>query len=127
MKTLLLLRRAERALEEEFSGDGLGASERLLLVRLLREDALPSELAEDLVLSRGRLSHILAVLEKKGYVSLSALERDRRSKRVSLTSDGRSLALRAESSLKQLETSLKNKLGPAEVMLLRQMLQAVSK
>jgi len=127
VKTVLLLRRALRALEDDLVKDSLGASERLLLVRLLDGDALPSELASDLVLSRGRLSHIVSLLEKKGYITLAPLERDRRSKKVSLTPDGRPLALRAKANLQRIETALDNDLGSAELMLLRQMLRTISK
>ena len=127
MKTVLLLRRALRSLDETLEGDGLGASERLLLVRLLQEgDALPSELATDLSLSRGRLSHILRRLEKKNLVSVEDLERDRRSKKISLSPDGRPLAQAAEAALRQIELQIEQDLGPAEKMLLQQMLLRIA-
>lgn len=128
MKTILELRKALRSLDETLEEDGLGASERLLLVCLLQNgDSLPSELAKDLALSRGRLSHILRRLEKKNLVVVSELERDRRSKKISLSPDGRPLAKRAEAALRQMELEIERDLGSAEKMLLQQMLGRISR
>lgn len=121
------IRAALRRLEDDLLEGDVSASETLLLALLHEQGgSLPSELAEELALSRGRLSHLLRRLEGRGWIHFTELERDRRAKRIELSPDGRGEGERAAIRLRLLESRVRRELGGAEEGLLRQMLRAIS-
>lgn len=126
--TAIEIRAALRSLEEHLQEGSSSASETLLLAYLYeKKEALPSELADELSLSRGRLSHLLRRLESKGLVRTVELERDRRSKRIELAPDGRLAGESAQKRVRDLEVLLRQKIGKAEESLLQQMLGDLGK
>lgn len=82
---------------------GLHASDGRVLAAMLQEEFVtPSEVAERLGIGNSRVTPLIDRLLKKGLVTRTEGEHDRRTKRVGLTAEGRAIA----SSLREFEVNL---------------------
>ncbi|MBX3202868.1 MAG: winged helix-turn-helix transcriptional regulator [Labilithrix sp.] len=118
----LNLRRASRVVTQVFDGYfdevGLKATQFTVLAALAWYDKNPpaiGTLAEVLVLEQSSLSRNLAVLERLGYIRLTAGEADRRERIVSLTRGGRGALARGYPVWKKAQAALGSLLEAGEL------------
>ncbi len=92
-RLMLIAKHLARAREAGFADDDLGRASFKVLLALRRlgppYTARPSELADQLGLSRGALSARLSPLEDDGYITRTTDPHDRRVVHVTLTQEGR--------------------------------------
>src|SRR5262249_54609404 len=89
-------RRGTRLYDEALAPAGLTTNQFSILSRLNRVGPCTiQELAQLLVMDRSTLGHLLRPLEKRCFVELEVSEKDRRSRRVALTSAGKTAAAQA--------------------------------
>ena len=102
-------------------------STETLVMALLesRGTRTPTDLAGLTGLSRGRITHLVTALIKRGYVTKQPDHVDRRRFKVSLTADGKAAGAAAAVRVNQLESSLIQKLGAAGVDMLAQQLSVL--
>ena len=121
MRTALLLFRAvdlgHRRVEAAVADHGLSAGEFDVLASLLLapdHTSKPSDLARDGMLSPAGMTHRLDLLEHDGHVERTPDPTDRRSTRITLTSDGRDLVIKAAQAHVVAEAELLAPLGEAD-------------
>ena len=114
----IVLARAHRALagfvEQSVAALGLGLSEFMILEALLHKGPLTiSVIGEKVLLTNASMTAAVDRLEERGFVTRQSSEKDRRSKIVSLTKDGRAfitdLYARHVKDIEAVTTSLSQK------------------
>ncbi|MEL6289794.1 MAG: MarR family winged helix-turn-helix transcriptional regulator [Pseudomonadota bacterium] len=92
--------------------DGLHVSHFAVLNHLVRlgDEKTPLALAEAFQVTKGTMTHTLATLSKRGFITLRPHATDGRSKIVLLTDEGRAFQVRAMESLSPAMAALDGKL-----------------
>lgn len=86
----------------------LSAAQFGILTRLLTQgEQTPSQLADDLALTRPTMTHALARLETAGYVAVAQDEVDRRRKRLTITDEGRAAYAKGEAAISPMLNALR--------------------
>src|SRR6516165_873939 len=89
-------RRVTRLYDEALAPVGLSTNQFSILSRLNRVGpSTIQDLARLLVMDRSTLGHLLRPLEKRGLVTLSASDKDRRSRVIVLTQAGKAAVAKA--------------------------------
>lgn len=108
-------------------GEDLVHGQTLILYLLIEKgDATPSRLAEEMNLSRGRMSHLLDDMEGDDLLTRKPDPEDGRGYLVQLTPKGRGQAKRARDLVVGLEAALLESLGQAGCAMLLEQLGRVA-
>ncbi|MGO4331690.1 MarR family winged helix-turn-helix transcriptional regulator [Cupriavidus sp. 2TAF22] len=125
------LRRAARRLgqlyDDVLAPSGLRATQHALLSQIDRADRPTMRaLADALVMDLSALGHTLKPLARDGYVELVPDENDRRSRRVSLTTSGKSKLKESRALWSEAQARFEASLGQAEASALRGVLNRIA-
>jgi DNA-binding MarR family transcriptional regulator len=89
-------RHVSRLYDKALAPVGLGVNQYAILAKLDRAGPKAiQDLAQQLVMDRSTLGHLLRPLEKRGLVTLVVVDTDRRSRSITLTEEGRALVAEA--------------------------------
>ena len=100
-----------RAYDSALSGSGLNITQLAVMRTVLRHPDEPlSRLADDLAMDRTSLYRALALLQKNHWVALAA-GGDERSRRASVTAEGRAVLARADVSWEAAQTAIVERFG----------------
>src|SRR5258708_24406677 len=124
------LRKASRRVSQLYDAIlapcGLRTTQRAILNQISRAGTLSvGELATDLVLDRGGLAHNLKPLERDGYVRQDVDPRDRRSRVISLTEEGRAKLRESELLWARAQKKFNKAYGAAASVSLREALALI--
>lgn len=120
-------RHITRLYDRELAAAGLGLNQYSILSRLARLGPCTIRaLAENLVMDRSTLGHLLRPLLKRGLLKLEASREDRRSRVIRLTSAGKSLLARARPLWAKAERIFESNIGVSPARELREVLSHVA-
>ena len=117
-----LVRRVSQHYDLEMAGAGLKTTQYSLLTHVLKLGPVrPGELAASMKMDASTLTRNLKPLVNAGWLTLSAGE-DARSRLVNITEAGRSKREEARRHWKAAQDSMNQKLGPARVLALHDLI-----
>jgi DNA-binding MarR family transcriptional regulator len=124
------VRRAARHLSRfydlELAPTGLKATQHALLNHLAQIGPVTmARLAKLAAMDRATIGHNLHPLEREGLVSVTILETDRRSRLVSITSEGRQRLRRARPYWRQAQVSFEKAFGSEQAMTVRELMERI--
>jgi DNA-binding MarR family transcriptional regulator len=120
-------RHVTRLYDSELAAAGLGLNQYSMLSRLGKLGPRTiQELAENLVMDRSTLGHLLRPLLKRGLLKLEASKKDRRSRVIRLTPAGKSLLAKARPLWVKAERKFEQKVGAGPAGQLREALVRVA-
>lgn len=107
---------------------GLGLNQYSILSRLDRLGPKNlQDLADNLVMDRSTLGHLLRPLEARGLIALQPAPDDRRTRIISLTAEGKALIDAARPLWAKAEAEFQRQFGADEAASLRQLLNNVTR
>lgn len=121
-------RHVTRLYDSELAAIGLGLNQYSMLSRLEKLGPRTiQELAENLVMDRSTLGHLLRPLLKRGLLKLYASKKDGRSRVIRLSPAGKSLLAKARPLWAKAERKFEQKVGAGPARQLRDALIAVAR
>lgn len=121
-------RHVTRLYDSELAAVSLGLNQYSMLSRLDKLGPRTiQELAENLVMDRSTLGHLLRPLLKRGLLKLEASKKDRRSRVIRLSPAGKSLLAKARPLWTKAERKFEQKVGAGPARQLRDALVAVAR
>lgn len=116
-------RHVTRFYDRALSPTGLGLNQYSILSRLNRLGPKNlQDLADNLVMDRSTLGHLLRPLEARGLLVMKPAPADRRARIISLTAEGGALLQQARPLWSQAETEFQRQFGADAAETLRQLL-----
>jgi DNA-binding MarR family transcriptional regulator len=120
-------RHVTRLYDSELAAVGLGLNQYSILSRAQKLGSRTiQEIAENLVMDRSTLGHLLRPLLKRGLLRLEPSKEDRRSRVIRLTSAGKSLLAKARPHWVKAERRFESKIGAKPARGLRAVLVRVA-
>ena len=117
-------RRVSQLYDTALAPSGLKSTQRTILAQLRRsEPASVGQLAEALVMDAGALAHTLKPLERDRLIAVTVDPDDRRSRRITLTRQGRAKLAESDVLWAKAQTGFEAAFGRVESDALRQALQ----
>ena len=86
----------------------------------------PSDLAEEVGMTRQAMNYLLGQLEQFGYLTRGDDPDDQRARRVRLTKQGRAVVRTIRATVARIEAELEQELGPEHLRKLRELLTKVN-
>jgi len=121
-------RHVTRLYDSELAAAGLGLNQYSILSRAEKlGPRTMQKFAENLVMDRSTLGHLLRPLLKRGLLKLEASKEDRRSRVIRLTPAGKSLLAKARPLWADAERRFERKIGAKPARALREALARVAK
>jgi DNA-binding MarR family transcriptional regulator len=121
-------RHVTRLYDSELAAVGLGLNQYSMLSRLAKlGPRTVGELAENLVMDRSTLGHLLRPLIKRGLLKLETSKKDGRRRVMKLSPAGKSLLAKARPLWAKAERRFEQKIGAKPAKQLREALVAVTR
>jgi len=121
------MRRVNALYDEMLAPCGLRSTQYTLMVNIERADRpAVTQLAEELVMDRSALAHTLATLQRDGLVDVAPDPRDRRTKRVTLTTAGSARLEHAKDLWRQGQDRFEAAIGAGPADDLREMMDRLA-
>ena len=119
-------RHVTRSYDAALAPVGLSLNQYAILARLTRLGPMRlKDLADNLVMDRSTLGHLVRPLEERGLIAMVVGPNDRRSRVLALTAEGNALTARAAALWGLAEASFAEAFGTGEAASLRGMLKRV--
>jgi DNA-binding MarR family transcriptional regulator len=120
-------RRVTKLYDDTLAPIGLGVNQLSILARLdLIGPSTIQDLARLLVMDRSTLGHLLRPLEKRGLVTLSASDKDRRSRVIVLTQAGKAAVAKARPRWAAAQRRFESTFGKEAALELRTVLKEIA-
>jgi DNA-binding MarR family transcriptional regulator len=120
-------RRVTKLYDDTLAPIGLGVNQLSILARLdLIGPSTIQDLARLLVMDRSTLGHLLRPLEKRGLVTLSASDKDRRSRVIVLTQAGKAAVAKARPRWAAAQRRFESTFGKEAALELRTVLNEIA-
>ena len=120
-------RRVTKLYDDILAPIGLGVNQLSILARLdLVGPSTIQDLARLLVMDRSTLGHLLRPLEKRGLVTLSASDKDRRSRIIALTQAGEAAVAKARPRWIAAQRRFESTFGKEAALELRTVLKEIA-
>lgn len=121
------MRRVSQLYDEVLAPCGLRSTQRSLLMHIARAgNPTMGELAEALVLDRSALAHNLKPLERDGFIEIVVDDKDRRSRRIALTTLGNAKLAESMKLWAQAQRRFEHVFGEEEARALRATLHRIA-
>jgi DNA-binding MarR family transcriptional regulator len=121
------MRRMNALYDEVLAPCGLRSTQYTLMANIGRLDRpAVTQLAEELVMDRSALAHTLQTLQREGLVQVTPDPRDRRTKRVNLTTAGTDRLTRAEGLWREGQDRFEAAIGAGPADDLREMMDRLA-